>query len=127
MYSTDEPRSPTDLSRAELASAMARLEEAVWTLSAKLEKRSDADTSPEDGGRGCVLASAMFLRSFLAAMALAAPALAQPVVAPDCTVDVTVAKTLRLDIVYRCRSTAALTFSPDDQDVACLHKLAKLA
>ena len=39
MYSTDELRSPLDLSRAELASAIASLEEAVRTLSAKLEKR----------------------------------------------------------------------------------------
>jgi hypothetical protein len=64
----------------------------------------------------------MVLRTFLAAMALTLPAWtqagAQGVAAPDCTVDVTVATTLKLDIVYRCRSTTALTFVPDDQEIA---------
>jgi len=60
----------------------------------------------------------MFFRTLLAALALAVPAWAQPVAVPDCTADVTVAKDLKLDIVYRCRSTAALTFAPDDQEVA---------
>ena len=36
---------------------------------------------------------------------------------PDCTVDVTVAEALKLDVVYRCRSTQALTFEPDDQEL----------
>ena len=60
----------------------------------------------------------MFLRAFLVTMVLALPAWAQVVVVPDCTVDVTVAKNLKLDVVYRCRSTTALTFAPDDQEVA---------
>src|SRR5215813_13802155 len=60
----------------------------------------------------------MFFRTLLAALALAAPALAQPVAVPDCTVDVTVARDLKLDVVYRCRSAASLTFAPDDQEVA---------
>src|SRR6478672_6322139 len=40
------------------------------------------------------------------------PALAQPVQVPDCTADVTVHEQLSLDIVYRCRSTQALSFEP---------------
>jgi hypothetical protein len=60
----------------------------------------------------------MFLRTFLATMALALPAWAEAVAVPDCTVDATVAKDLKLDVVYRCRSTVALTFAPDDQEVA---------
>ncbi len=44
--------------------------------------------------------------------------MAQGVTTPDCTADVTVARDLKLDVVYRCRSTAALTFAPDDQEVA---------
>jgi hypothetical protein len=60
----------------------------------------------------------MFLRTLLAATVLAVPAWAQPVAVPDCTVDVAVATTLKLDVVYRCRSTAALSFAPDDQEVA---------
>jgi hypothetical protein len=60
----------------------------------------------------------MLFRTLLAALALAAPAWAQAVAVPDCTVDVTVAKDLKLDVLYRCRSTAALSFAPDDQEVA---------
>ena len=40
------------------------------------------------------------------------PALAQPVQVPDCTADVTVREQLSLDVVYRCRSTQALSFEP---------------
>ena len=40
------------------------------------------------------------------------PALAQPVQVPDCTADVTVHEQLSLDVVYRCRSTQALSFEP---------------
>jgi hypothetical protein len=60
----------------------------------------------------------MFLRTILATMVLSLPAWAEPVAAPDCTVDVAVAKNLTLEVVYRCRSTAALSFAPDDQEVA---------
>jgi hypothetical protein len=60
----------------------------------------------------------MFLRTLLAAMVLAVPAAAQPVAVPDCTVDVSVAATLKLEVVYRCRSTTALSFAPDDKEVA---------
>jgi hypothetical protein len=60
----------------------------------------------------------MFFRTLLAALALAVPAWAQPIAVPDCTVDVTVGKDLKLDVVYRCRSTTALSFAPDDQEVA---------
>jgi hypothetical protein len=60
----------------------------------------------------------MFLRAFLATIVLALPAWAQPIAVPDCTVDVTVGKDLKLDVVYRCRSTTALSFAPDDEEVA---------
>ena len=60
----------------------------------------------------------MFLRTLLATMALALPAWAQAIAVPDCTVDLTVAKDLKLDVVYRCRAATALTFEPDDQQIA---------
>ena len=65
-----------------------------------------------------VIACIMLLRTLLAAMVIAVPAWAQPVAVPDCTVDVTVAKDLKLDVVYRCRAATALTFEPDDQEIA---------
>ena len=54
-----------------------------------------------------MVASAMFLRTLLAAMLLSTPVWAQ-----DCTVDgnLTQSDGLKLDIVYRCRSAGALTF-----------------
>jgi len=60
----------------------------------------------------------MLLR-FLAAVLLfaALPAWAQTA-APDCTVDVGVTAGPVLDVTYRCRSTAAVTFSADDKVVA---------
>ena len=53
-----------------------------------------------------MVASAMFLRTLLAAMLLSTPVWAQ-----DCTVDgsLTQSDGLKLDIVYRCRSAGALT------------------
>lgn len=64
-----------------------------------------------------MLASAMFLRTLVVALLVlvSASALAQPVPAPDCTVDGTLTESggLKLDIVYRCRSTEALTFQAD--------------
>ena len=42
-----------------------------------------------------------------------APAFAQPVPVPDCTVDVTVHEQLTLDVVYRCRSSAAAHLRAD--------------
>ena len=57
------------------------------------------------------------VRPFLIAALLAAgPALAQPVAAPDCTVDGTLVDNggLRLEVAYRCRSSAALSFVPAD-------------
>ena len=69
-----------------------------------------------------MLASAMFQRILIATLlALAvAPASAQPVPAPDCTVDGTLSDDdgLRLDIVYRCRSTGAVSFHADGDRVA---------
>ena len=57
----------------------------------------------------------MFLRTVLAALLLSFPAGAQPVTAPDCTVDgiLTQSGGLKLEIVYRCRSVEALTFQGD--------------
>src|SRR5882757_11079439 len=54
----------------------------------------------------------MFRRAFIAAVLAASPSLAQPVVAPDCTVDGRLADSdgLRLDITYRCRATEPLSF-----------------
>ncbi|MBI3197282.1 MAG: hypothetical protein HYZ40_07190 [Rhodospirillales bacterium] len=64
----------------------------------------------------------MFLRTLTAAMLVLAsmPASAQPVPAPDCTVDGTLSDEggLRLDIVYRCRSAGAITFHADGDRVA---------
>ena len=57
-----------------------------------------------------MVASAMLLRTLLAAMLLSTPVWAQ-----DCTVDgsLTQSDGLKLDIVYRCRSVGALTFQAD--------------
>jgi hypothetical protein len=67
-----------------------------------------------------MVASIMFRRTVLAALLLSIPAwaqlaVAQPVPAPDCTVDGTLANSggLKLEIVYRCRSNEALTFQAD--------------
>ena len=71
-----------------------------------------------------MLASDMFLRtltaSLLALMSAVLPASAQPVPAPDCTVDGTLfdADGLKLDIVYRCRSSTALDFHADGDRIA---------
>ena len=54
----------------------------------------------------------MFRRAFIAALLAATPSLAQPVAAPDCTVDGRLADSdgLKLDIAYRCRATQPLSF-----------------
>ena len=54
----------------------------------------------------------MFRRAFIAALLAATPSLAQPVAAPDCTVDgrLTDSDGLKLDIAYRCRATQPLSF-----------------
>lgn len=59
-----------------------------------------------------MLACAMFRRAFIAALLAAVPALAQPVAAPDCTVDGRLVDSdgLKLDITYRCRATQPLSF-----------------
>lgn len=65
----------------------------------------------------------MFIR-FAAALAasliVSLPASSQPVAAPDCTVDGTLASNdgLKLDLTYRCRSTTALTFHADGDRMA---------
>lgn len=54
----------------------------------------------------------MFLRTLLAAVLLGTvPAFAQPMPAPDCTVDVTLHEALTLDVTYRCRSSQPLSFA----------------
>src|ERR1700675_4942467 len=74
------------------------------------------------GGKLRPLACGMVHRLFVAALAVAVgcgTALAQPVAAPDCTVEVEVSATgLQLDVLYRCRSATALTFRPDGERVA---------
>jgi hypothetical protein len=68
----------------------------------------------------------MFRRAFIAAVLAAAPALAQPVAAPDCTVDGRLADGdgLRLDITYRCRATQPLSFRlVEDRASSFLHDL----
>ena len=52
----------------------------------------------------------------IAALLAAGPAVAQPVAAPDCTVDGTLTDNggLHLELVYRCRSSAAISFVPAD-------------
>src|ERR1700722_18518967 len=54
----------------------------------------------------------------LALLLVSLPAFAQPVAAPDCTVDVAVSAGPKLDITYRCRSTKPVTFAADDATVA---------
>jgi hypothetical protein len=58
-----------------------------------------------------MLACGMSLRLASLLVVLALPAWAQSVAAPDCTADVEVARDLKLDIHYRCRSAAAITFT----------------
>jgi len=57
----------------------------------------------------------MFRWTLLAALLLSFPARAQPATAPDCTVDGSLTQSggLKLEIVYRCRSSEALTFQAD--------------
>ena len=54
----------------------------------------------------------MFRRAFIAALLAATPSLAQPVAAPDCTVDGRLFDSdgLKLDVTYRCRATQPLSF-----------------
>ncbi len=67
-----------------------------------------------------MVASIMFRRTVLVALLLSFPAGAQPVTAPDCTVDGSLTQSggLKLEIVYRCRSGEALTFQGDGNLVA---------
>lgn len=63
-----------------------------------------------------MVASLMFRRSFIAALLAAAPAFAQPVPAPDCTVEgsLTDSNGLKLEVTYRCRASAPISFQPDE-------------
>ncbi|MGE0575840.1 MAG: hypothetical protein AB7F22_29170 [Reyranella sp.] len=54
----------------------------------------------------------MFRRTLLAALLAVSPVLAQPVAAPDCTVDVQLSERggLGLEVTYRCRAAQSLAF-----------------
>jgi hypothetical protein len=62
----------------------------------------------------------MFRRTLMAALLAAAPAFAQPVAAPDCTVDGALSNGggLKLDITYRCRATGPIAFEPTEDRAA---------
>jgi hypothetical protein len=61
----------------------------------------------------------MLLRTLAVVLLFAAlPAWAQTAASPQCTVDVGVTAGPVLDVTYRCRSTAAVTFAADDGTVA---------
>ena len=62
----------------------------------------------------------MFRRTLIAALLATSPVLAQPVAAPDCTVDGVLSDSggLRLDITYRCRSTGTLAIQSADDRAA---------
>jgi hypothetical protein len=62
----------------------------------------------------------MFRRTLLAALLAAPSALAQPVAAPDCTVDgrLSGGDSLVLDITYRCRAGQPLSFQPGEDRAA---------
>ena len=65
-----------------------------------------------------MLACAMRLRIALLFTLLPFAALAEPAATPDCTVDVAVSAGPALDVTYRCRSSEAITFKADDEQVA---------
>ncbi|MGE0853194.1 MAG: hypothetical protein AB7O44_26900 [Hyphomicrobiaceae bacterium] len=56
----------------------------------------------------------MLQRILIALLLSAGPAFAQPVAAPDCTVDGTLsdANGLKLEVTYRCRATSPISFQP---------------
>ncbi len=64
-----------------------------------------------------MVASGMFRRTFVAAVLAASPALAQPVAAPDCTVDgaLTDRDGLKVDVTYRCRAAGPISFEPAEE------------
>ena len=74
-----------------------------------------------------MVACDMFWRAFfIAALLAVTPALAQPVAAPDCTVDGRLADSdgLWLDIAYRCRASRPLSFRMvEDRASSFLHAL----
>ena len=57
----------------------------------------------------------MPIRLILLLVLLAVPAAAQPIAAPDCTVEADLASDLTLQVRYHCRTTGPLTFAPDGQ------------
>src|SRR6476660_7000658 len=67
-----------------------------------------------------MVASEMLRRTFIVALLAASPALAQPVPAPDCTVDGRLADGdgLKLDVTYRCRAAQPLSFQPTEDRAA---------
>src|SRR5262249_5972551 len=73
-----------------------------------------------------MIACAMIWRTLVVALLVAAPALAQPVAVPDCTVDGRLADNdgLKLEITYRCRASQPLSFElGEDRAAAYVHDL----
>ena len=62
----------------------------------------------------------MIRRALILALLLAGPAVAQPVAAPDCTVDARLADNdgLTLDVSYRCRASQPLSFQSTEDRAA---------
>ena len=62
----------------------------------------------------------MFRRTLMAALLATAPAFAQPIAVPDCTVDGALSDSggLKLDITYRCRASGPITFEPTEDRAA---------
>ena len=60
----------------------------------------------------------MPFRLFLLLVALALPAAAQPIAAPDCTVNADLAGDLKLNVRFHCRSTVPITFAPESERMA---------
>lgn len=67
----------------------------------------------------------MIPRLAVALALVSLPALAEPVTAPDCTADVTVAAGPVLDVVYRCRATQPVVFAAEDDAIAAHVKNAR--
>ena len=63
-----------------------------------------------------MVASGMWRRTLLAGLVMASPAVAQPVPAPDCTVDGALSGSngLSLEVTYRCRASASISWSITD-------------
>jgi len=67
-----------------------------------------------------MVALPMFRRTLMAALLATAPAFAQPIAVPDCTVDGALSDSggLKLDITYRCRASGPIAFEPTEDRAA---------